>query len=138
MSSSPVQPHDFTAWKQIRDESLHCLLVEKPSLFKFCDGPIRRSSVSDGRTDLYNSLACSQWPCLYMSYEATYALKCLVFEIIVKNRISSSRVHKNGFFRFSQKLSILAYMLLQSSYINVAITNILVYSKSLYDLPEPK
>ena len=71
-----------------------------------------------------------------MSYEATYALKCLVFEKIVKNRFLSSRVHKNGFLRFSPKLSILAYMLLHNLYINVAIANILVYSKRLYDLPK--
>ena len=41
------------------------------------------------------------------------------------------------FSRFSRKVSVLAYMLLHSTYINVAIAHILVYRKSLYDLPEP-
>ena len=36
------------------------------------------------------------------------------------------------------KIGVLGHMLLHKSYINVAIANILVYRKSLYDLPEPK
>ena len=38
-----------------------------------------------------------------------------------------------SFWRFSQKLSILEYMLLHNSYINVAIAHILVCLKRLYD-----
>ena len=40
-----------------------------------------------------------------------------------------------SFLRISQKVRILDHMLLHKLYINVAIAHILVYSKSLYDLP---
>ena len=40
---------------------------------------------------------CSQSPCLYMSYEATYALKCSLFKKIVKNQFFALRVHKKQF-----------------------------------------
>ena len=41
------------------------------------------------------------------------------------------------FLRFSQKLSTKDHMLLHRTYINVAIAHILLYGKSLYDLPGP-
>ena len=41
---------------------------------------------------------------------------------------------KNSFLRFSRKVTILDYMLLHNSYINVAIAVILLGRKSLYDL----
>ena len=40
----------------------------------------------EGRRDFSNIAKCSQWPHLSKSYEATYALKCLVFEKMSKNR----------------------------------------------------
>ena len=43
---------------------------------------------------------------------------------------------KIGFSRFSRKVSILEYMLLHKSNINVAIAVILLGRKSLYDLQE--
>ena len=43
-----------------------------------------------------------------------------------------------SFWRFSQKVSILEYMLLHNSYIKMAIADILVGRKSLYDLHSPK
>ena len=73
-----------------------------------------------------------------MSYEATYALKCLFLEKIRKNQFSATRYLKIGFLRFSQKVSILGYMLLHNLYINVAIAVILLYRKSLYDAQEPR
>ena len=39
----------------------------------------------EGRTDFCDTAKCSQWPHLYKSYEATYDLKCLLFEKIAKN-----------------------------------------------------
>ena len=50
----------------------------------------------------------------------------------------ASRDQKISFSRISQEISILEHMLLRKSYINMAIANILVYSKSLYDLPRPR
>ena len=47
-------------------------------------------------------------------------------------------VPKNGFWQFPQKLSILEYMLLHNSYINMAIVNILHYQSSLYDHQGPR
>ena len=46
--------------------------------------------------------------------------------------------HKISFLWFSRKISILAYMLIHKSNINVAIANILLYWKSLYDLQKPR
>ena len=40
----------------------------------------------EGRRDLLNTAKLPQWPHLYKSYEATYALKRLLFEKIAKNR----------------------------------------------------
>ena len=45
---------------------------------------------------------------------------------------------KNGFWQFPQKLSILEYMLLHKSNINMAIVNILHYQSSLYDHQGPR
>ena len=45
---------------------------------------------------------------------------------------------KISFSRISQEISILEHMLLHKLYVNMAIANILVYSKSLYDLPRPR
>ena len=45
---------------------------------------------------------------------------------------------KLGFWRISLFLSTLEHMLLHKSYINVAIANILLCRKSLYDLSSPK
>ena len=39
----------------------------------------------EGRRDIYYTPKCAQWSHLYMSYEATYGLKQLVFEKIAKN-----------------------------------------------------
>ena len=54
----------------------------------------------------------------------------------------ASHGQKNSYSRISQEISIfgdyLEHMLLHKSYINMAIANILVYSKSLYDLPRPR
>ena len=47
-------------------------------------------------------------------------------------------VPKNGFWQFPQKLSLLEYMLLHKSYINMAIVNILHYQSSLYDHQGPR
>ena len=47
-------------------------------------------------------------------------------------------IKKISFLRISQEISILEHMLLHKSYINMAIANILVYSKSLHDLPRPR
>ena len=47
------------------------------------------------------------------------------------------RVAKNGFLRFSRKLSTLDHMLLYSTYINMATAHILLYKTSLYDLQGP-
>ena len=44
---------------------------------------------------------------------------------------------KKQFLRFSRKLSILALILLHSTYINVHITHILLHRKTLYDLQGP-
>ena len=50
----------------------------------------------------------------------------------------ASQHQKISFSRISQEISVLEHMLLHESYINMAIANILVYSKSLYDLRRPK
>jgi hypothetical protein len=42
-------------------------------------------SAPGGRRDLSDSAKCSQWPYSYKSYEATYILKCSIFEEIAKN-----------------------------------------------------
>ena len=68
-----------------------------PTFFAFSDKSISRFSISDGFTDLYNTLSCSQLPCLYMSYESTYALKCFLFKKNAKNQFSWKRVHKKQF-----------------------------------------
>ena len=92
----------------------------------------------EGRRDFFDRAKCPQRPYLYMSYEATYTLKCLLFEKITKNSFLASRHAKISFWRFSQKVSILEYMLLHNSYINVAIAVIFLGRKSLYDLHSSK
>ena len=92
----------------------------------------------EGRRDFFDRPKCPQWPFLYRSYEATYTLKCLLFEKIVKNSFLPLRHAKISFWRFSQKVSNLEYMLLHNSYINMAIANILRYGKSLYDHQGPR
>ena len=64
----------------------------------------------EGRRDLLNTAKLPQWPHLYKSYEATYALKRLLFEKIV-------------FLQFTRKVRSLGHMLLHSSHINVAMAN---------------
>ena len=39
----------------------------------------------EGCTDFCDTAKCSQWPHLYKCYEATYDLKCLLFEKIAKH-----------------------------------------------------
>ena len=92
----------------------------------------------EGRRDFCDTAKCSQWPLLYKSYEATYTLKCLFFEQMAKNWFWSVTRGEISFWRFSQKVSLLEYMLLHSSYINVAIANILHYHKSLFDHQGPR
>ena len=70
---------------------------KNPHFFAFPDKSISRFSISDGFTDLYSTLSCSQLPCLYMSYEATYALKCFLLKTNAKNQFSPKRVHKKKF-----------------------------------------
>ena len=48
------------------------------------------------------------------------------------------RQAKNRFSAIFPKISNLRYMLLHKLYINVTIRHILMYRKSLYDLPGPK
>ena len=45
---------------------------------------------------------------------------------------------KIGFSPISLKISTFGHMLLHKSYINVAVANILLYWKSLYDLQRPR
>ena len=68
-----------------------------PTFFAFPDESISRFSISDGFTDLYHTLGCSQLLCLSMSYEATYALKRFLFKKNVKNQFSRKRVQKKQF-----------------------------------------
>ena len=72
-------------------------LMEKPPLFAFPDKSISCFSISDSFTDLYNTLMSYELPCLYMSYESTYALKCFLFKKNAKNQFSRKRVHKKQF-----------------------------------------
>ena len=44
-----------------------------------------------GPRDFSNIAKCSQWPHLYMSYEATYSSKCKFIEIWPKNRFFGIR-----------------------------------------------
>ena len=94
-------------------------------------------SAQEGHNDFSCTPRCPQWPHLYWSYEATYTLKCFLSEIIAKNRFFHCERWKISFSRFSRKVSILGYKLLHKFNINVDIANILVYQKSLYDLPGP-
>ena len=68
-----------------------------PTFLVFPDKSISRFSISDGLTDLYNTLSSSQLPCSFMSYESTYALKCFLFKKNVKNQFSPKRVDKKQF-----------------------------------------
>ena len=73
-----------------------------------------------------------------MSYEATYTLNCLVFEKMAKNWFWRTERPKISFWRFSQKVSILRYMLLHNITINMVIANILHHQESLYDYQGPR
>ena len=78
----------------------------------------------EGRRDFLNTAKLPQWPHLYKSYEATYALKCLLFEKIAKNRFTYSRTWlKIVFLQFTRKVRSLGHMLLHNSHINVTIAN---------------
>ena len=44
-----------------------------------------RISAQEGRRDFSDIAKCSQLPHLYTTYEATYSLKCMVYEINPKN-----------------------------------------------------
>ena len=56
--------------------------------------------VQEGRRNFLNTPKCAQWPHLYTTYEATYGLKCLVFEKLAKNWFLHDRVAKNHNFRY--------------------------------------
>ena len=56
--------------------------------FQFC------ISVQEGLRDFPDIAKWPQWPHLYTTYEATYALLCLVFEIFAKNCFFSLARHK--------------------------------------------
>ena len=58
-------------------------------------------------------------------------------QISTKKHLNSvhNNAQKNSYLAISPKISILGHVLLHNMYINVAIANILLYSKSLYDLP---
>ena len=89
------------------------------------------NSAPEGRRDFLNTPKCAQGTHLYKCYEATYTLKRLVSEKIAKNRFTVRDWPKIGFLRFSRKGSTSGHMLLHNSYINMAIMNILVYSRGL-------
>ena len=65
-----------------------------------------------------------------------YTLEYSLFEKIAKNQYLHCEWQKITFSRFSRKVSILEYKLLHKFNINVAIANILLYRKGLYDLQE--
>ena len=52
------------------------------------------NSAPEGRRDFCDTAKCAQEPCLYTSYEATYALKRLFFEKIDKNRFLGQYIAK--------------------------------------------
>ena len=56
--------------------------------------------VQEGLRNFLNTPKCAQWPHLYTTYEATYGLKCLVFEKLAKNWFLHDRVAKNHNFRY--------------------------------------
>ena len=61
-------------------------------------------SASEDRRDFSHTAKWSQWPYLYKRYEATYALKCLVFEKIAKKPISrAASGQKSVFLDFLKK-----------------------------------
>ena len=64
---------------------------------------------------------------LWQTQEVFKALRPLVFEKIAKNRFRQDERPKISFWRFSQKVSILKYMMFHDSYINMAIVHILLY-----------
>ena len=61
------------------------------------------NSVQEGPRDFLNTPKCSQWPHLYTTCEATYALKCLFSEKIAKNCFLATRTGKNRFFAIFSK-----------------------------------
>ena len=60
-------------------------------VFWFCVSLIFRNFGPEGRRDSIFSLKLPQWPHLYKTYEATYALKCSEKEIFAKNLILGIR-----------------------------------------------
>ena len=75
---------------------------------------------------------------IFGELEYSYIPSSYCFPTVYKNEkkamIGQSRVQKNGFSQFLPNLSILEYMLLHNTNINVAIAHILVCRNSLYDL----
>ena len=54
------------------------------------------------------------------------------------SKLCAAMCNKISFLAVTPNLSILGHMLLRKLYINVVITDILLYLKSLYGVPEPK
>ena len=57
-----------------------------------------------GRRDFLNTPKCSQWPCLYTTHAATYALKRLFPEIFSKNRFFDVAMPKISYFDIDARL----------------------------------
>ena len=73
----------------------------------------------------------------------TLIARCKKFKIAVSISDCTCNLYcvvepKIGFQTISPKINTLRYMLLHKSYINMAIANIFLYRKSLYDLPGRK
>ena len=88
-------------------------------------------SACEGLRDFSDTLECPDWPHLYLHYEAIYTLDCLFFEKIAEYWFSLRKWWKISISWFSRKITILWYMLLHNTDINVAIPHILVYPISL-------
>ena len=73
------------------------LWVFKESEFPF--------SAPDGRRNFPGSSKCRQWLHLYKSYEATYTLKCLLFEKIAKNRFTAPKLVFRDFLKKNSNIS---------------------------------
>ena len=85
---------------------LHCIFVLDAMRSIWATPFFRVSPLSDfcilaqeGPRDFSNIAKCSQWPHLYMSYEATYSSKCKFIEIWPKNRFFG--IHGTIFDEFS-------------------------------------
>jgi hypothetical protein len=73
------------------------LWVFKESIFPFL--------APDGRKNFSGSSKCRQWLHLYKSYEATYTLKCLLFEKIAKNRFTAPKLVFHDFLKKKSNIS---------------------------------